>query len=241
MNTSSSKIDQLNAIIFKMLQCLMNILNFEVELQCHFDSDGSDHATSKAVAYNVISYCLPDFGDFLIKTNGSMEEQIDHELMECFMVITAPIEVQLPKPLHNIFVKHCSSVLFDSKLDYFGCVATMKFNFWDEDPVILLLSEAVKEIQLDAFTETTLRPNAAALIEDLIQYLPWFDYAASLANQMTDTTCRKGLIEDMNLLLHYLSFGYELNFAKMTSLCDVAGSLVPVRSLILSRLPSFTP
>jgi hypothetical protein len=38
-------------------------------------------------------------------------------------------------------------------------------------------------------------------------------------------------------VLLYLSKGKSLHFAKMTSLCDVAGSLQPVRNLIQKKAP----
>ena len=101
MNVSSAKMDQLNSLIGKVLNCWMAIVEFDVEVQYCFESEDADPATDKVVGYEVFSDFLPDFGDLIISDDGNIEEQVDHELKECFMVITAPIEVNFPKPLHD--------------------------------------------------------------------------------------------------------------------------------------------
>jgi hypothetical protein len=241
MNTSSETVYQLNALIGDVLKFWMAIVGFDVEVYFSFESEDANPVRDKVVGYEIAYNYYRDFGDLVIGDDGSVKEQIDHELNDRVIVITAQIKIYLPKALHNIFSMHCSSVIFDSDLDYIGCVAVMKFDYLYQYSVMSDFRNAVKEVQLDAFTETTLRPNAGALVEGLIPYLPWFEYAASLANQMFNSDSRTILIEDMNLVLRYLSLGHELNFSKVTSLCDVTGSLVPVRTLILSRMPSLTP
>ncbi len=151
------------------------------------------------------------------------------------MIVAAQIKVILPKKLHEIFVENCSSELFEADLSHIGCVAVMHFDYLEQYSVMSYLSKAMKKVQLDAFTETLVRKNASILLEELATYVAWFNYGAFRANQMFDRTCRMELISDMNLIISHLSQGQYLSFSKMTSLCDVAGSLAPVRNLILSQ------
>jgi len=183
---------------------------------------------------------MPRFGHVIIRNDGITEKFLDYETIDCFVIITAPLKIKLPNFLHDIFQKHYASEMFEAELDYIGLVAVMHFDCVDLYSIISYLSDAAKQVRLDAFTETMLRPNAEALIAELMPYMAWFDYAAVIAEQVYNDKRHEQLVADMNLLLSYLSQGGELDFAKMTSLCDVTGSLQPVRNLILSKMPELT-
>ena len=105
---------------------------------------------------------------------------------------------------------------------------------------MMFLHGAVGDIRLDAFSETVFRTNSAALATELHLYAPWFRYAASLADQFVDDNKHALLIKHLRAICAYLGHGGELKFAKLTSLCDVAGSLQPAVSLIQKKMPELT-
>ena len=79
--------------------------------------------------------------------------------------------------------------------------------------------------------------NAAALATELQIYAPWFRYGASIADQFEDEDKHALLIKHLRAICTYLDHGGDLNFTKLTSLCDVAGSLQPAVSLIQKKMP----
>jgi hypothetical protein len=103
---------------------------------------------------------------------------------------------------------------------------------FDSCVIIGVTSQQVVWLFLDAFTQTMLRPSAAVRIAELMPYVLWLDYAASLADRCADEKKHELLISDLRDICAYVSLGGQLSFAKLTSLCDIAGSLQPVRSLV---------
>lgn len=152
-------------------------------------------------------------------------------------VISTSIRIEFPEPLKTIFEKHVSKELFDHSCDYVGFDCKIDLPDVERFSLMMYLHGAVRNIRLDAFSETVFRMNAAALAAELQVYAPWFRYAASLAGQFVDETKHAVLIQDLRTVCLYIDRGSDLNFAKLTSLCDVAGSLQPVVSLIQKKMP----
>jgi hypothetical protein len=237
MSTQSTSVSELNAVVETLLRKWMTIVALDAEVSFICEDEDADPARDEIIEYDILYEQFLGFGEIKISNNGAVQVHIDRELIDRFVIVKAPAKIALPKPLHDIFRKHCSSELLEADLDHIGIVVEACFDVMYQYSITTYLSQVVNQIQLDAFTETVLRPNAAALVADLVPYLPWFDYAAVIADQLLEREPHAQLIADMDLLLCYLSQGGQLNFAKMTSLCDVAGSLKPVRSLILKNMP----
>lgn len=235
MTQHSTSLDHLNSVIEHLLRKWMIIVDLDIELEYCFGGDDSDY--EEIIGYEIAHGYFPTFGEVKISNKGSIKQHRDIELIDSYAIVTAPIRLHLPKPLHDIFQKHCSSDMFDAELNHIGFTAVLHVDEIYQFNVLALFHKLMAQLRLDAFTETLLRPNAAALAAELEPFLPWFDYAAVFAEQIDDDRSHMKLIADMNLLLCYLSQGGQLNFAKMTSLCDVAGTLQPVRNLILAKMP----
>lgn len=241
MTEQSTPLIELNAVVAELVQKWMAIVNLRIELNfCYatIDPDAEPDPEYDTIDGYVISGMhFLGFGRAGLSNEGSIKVSKGFEPEECFISLMAPIYIELPNILQDIFRKHCTSDMFEANLNHIGLTSALHiegsyyYSLWAH------LSKVITQLQLDAFTETLIRPNAAALAAELKPFLPWFDYAAVVAERVVDATARKMLIADMNLLLCYLSRGGELNFAKMTSLCEVAGTLQPVRNLILTRMP----
>jgi hypothetical protein len=230
--------EQLNAVIEKILHNWMVIVKFYAEVDFCFASDEPDLTRDEVIGYSIKSSFSGGFGKLVISDDGEISSWLKSDLGDHIKIITAPMNAHPPRPLLDIFLRHCSSEILDANLNHIGLVAVMHFEYHFQFYTSSYLENAARTIRLDAFTETMIRPSTAALMEDLMPYVPWFDYAAVLANNIVDKARRVQLIADMNLLLCYLSLGHNLNFPEMTSLCDVAGSLQPVRSLIQKKMPA---
>lgn len=237
MTQHSTSVDHLNTVIEQMFRKWMAIVELSTRFDFCFAIDDRTYEYDRIERYKIDVLILPTFGDVTISNEGSIKIHRDIKPIDSYAVVTAPIRLQLPKPLHDIFQKHCSSDMLDAELDHIGFTAVLHVDEISQFTVWASLLRLMEQLRLDAFTETLLRPNAAALAAELEPFLPWFDYAAVFAKEMADNEHRLDLIADMNLLLCYLSQGGQLNFAKMTSLCDVAGTLQPVRNLILAKMP----
>ncbi len=237
MNAQATQLDHLNATVEQILRNWTVIVDYDVELCFHFAPDEPNVSKDKITGYEISHSLVSGFGELTISNDGKIEERIDYAVIDTSVIITASMKVRFPKPLHDIFAKHCASEIFEADLDHIGLVAVLEFDHGYQFSIMSYLSKVVRQLQLDAFTETLLRPNIASLTAKLQPYLHWFDYAAALADDIVDETRRVQLIDDIELVLRYLSCGGDLNFAKMTSLCDVAGNLQPVRNLILTRMP----
>ena len=65
----------------------------------------------------------------------------------------------------------------------------------------------------------------------------WVKYAAYLADRFEDENERALLIKHLRAICTYLERSDDQSFAKMTSLCSIAGSLQPAVSLIQKKMP----
>jgi hypothetical protein len=155
-------------------------------------------------------------------------------------LISTSIRIEFPEPLKTVFEKHASSELFDHSCDYVGFDCKIDLHDVERFSLMMYLHGAVRNIRLDAFSETVFRTKSAALATELQLYAPWFQYAASLADQFLDDNKHALLIKHLRAICVCLGQGGELKFAKLTSLCDVAGSLQPAVSLIQKKMPELT-
>ena len=62
-------------------------------------------------------------------------------------------------------------------------------------------------------------------------------FAAHLADDLEDANKRALLIKHLRVICAYLDCSGDLSFAKLTTLCGVAGSLQPAASLIQKKMP----
>ena len=241
MTDKSTPLIELNAVVAELFRNWMAIVDLRIELEFCYTTDDPeaepDPEYDKIDGYEISRVQCLDFGKAVFSNEGSIKVNRGFESADCFVSVMAPIYIELPELLQDIFRRHCASDIFEAKLDHIGLTSVLHIDGSYYYSLWAYLRKVITQLQLDAFTETLLRPNAAALAAELMPFLPWFDYAAVIAERMVNVKSRRKLIADMNLLLCYLSQGGKLNFAKMTSLCDVAGTLQPVRNLILARMP----
>lgn len=139
--------------------------------------------------------------------------------------------------LQQYFDKWTSQDLLETTSHKIGFYVVFAGHCHDGCSDYLWLHSETRKLELDALSETLLRANASALVCDLQPYIEWYDYVEDLSLDVVEENRRDQLIQDFTLILRYISSGNHLNFAAMTSLCDVAGSLKPVRSLILKHMP----
>lgn len=232
-----NEISQLNAILQKFLRSWAVIVDCDLELALSFEPDIKNPSKDRIAGYHMSDSMWPGFGDLVIGDEGRFEERLGPEAGMSTFIVNAAMKVCFPRPVMAFFQKHAATDMFEHEFDHIGVSAVLEFDDPNDYIILSYLKNALRETKLDAFTETLLRPNAGSLLADLQPYLDWFEYGVTQVHVMSDATRREQLIDDLNLVLLYLSQGGSLNFAKLTSLCDVAGSLQPVRNLIRSKKP----
>lgn len=151
--------------------------------------------------------------------------------------VQLPCFVVLPDVLKNIFVSHAQNELFDVPFERLGLAIELSvyWSFFDE--VYVSLNRSTTHLGINGFTESYFRAKAQELVAELAPYLEWLRFFEHLASGPIELERRQRLIADANMILAYLYAGGNLNFSKLTSLCDVAGSLQPVRNLIQKDMP----
>lgn len=151
--------------------------------------------------------------------------------------VQLPCFVVLPGVLQNIFFSHVQNELFDVPFERLGLAVELSVYWSFDDHQYVPLNASTAHVSMDGFTESYFRARAPELLAELAPYLKWMQYFEHMASELIDSERRQRLIADANMILAYLYEGGTLNFAKMTSLCDVAGSLQPVRNLIQKKAP----
>lgn len=237
MNTQSTGMTELNAVLDQMVRDWICIINLDTEFGFTYSDDDPNPYTSTITGFQADVFQSHDFGNCVIWDEGNITVINLPERGGKAGVISTSIRIEFPEPLKTIFEKHVSKELFDHSCDYVGFDCKIDLPDVERFSLMMYLHGAVRNIRLDAFSETVFRMNAAALAAELQVYAPWFRYAASLAGQFVDETKHAVLIQDLRTVCLYIDRGSDLNFAKLTSLCDVAGSLQPVVSLIQKKMP----
>ena len=152
-------------------------------------------------------------------------------------LVQVPCFVVLPDVLQKIFVSHAQNDLFDVPFERLGLAIELSVYWPFDDHEYVSLNRSTTHLSLDGFTESYFHAKAQELAAELAPCLEWMRYFEHLASGPMEIERRQRLIADANMILAYLYEGGTLNFAKLTSLCDVAGSLQPVRNLIKKDMP----
>jgi hypothetical protein len=237
MNTKSTGVTELNAVLDQMVRDWVCIMNLDAEFSFIYSDDDPNPYTSTITGFQADVFQNHDFGNCVIWDEGALTVRNLPNHGGRAGVISTSIRIEFPEPLKTIFEKHVSNMLFDHSCDYVGFDCKIDLHDVERFSQMMYLHGAVRDIRLDAFSETVFRTNAAALASELQLYAPWFRYAASLADQFVDDNKHALLIEHLRAICAYLGNGGALNCTKLTSLCDVAGSLQPVVSLIQKKMP----
>lgn len=228
---------ELNAILEKMVRNWVCIVNLDAEFCFSYDKDDPNPRTSTINGYRADTYHCPDFGTCIIGDNGNITVTGLPNQGRKMAVISTSIRLVFPEALMQIFRQHVSQEIFEHPCNYIGFDCKIDLPDMARFSVMIFLNGSVRDIRLDAWSETVLRTNVAALSGALQPYTAWFDYAAALADQFDDEAQHAVLIRQLRMICAYLGQGGQLSFEKLTSLCDVAGNLQPVCSVIQKKTP----
>jgi hypothetical protein len=237
MNNQSTGLTELNTILEKLVRNWICITNSDAEFCFFYDDDEPDPRTSNIVGYQIDVYNYPDFGTCIIGDEGPITVINLPNLGRKVALISTYMLVEFPEPLMQIVRQHINQELFEHSGDYIGFVCKIDLPDVEHYSLVIYLHGSVRDIRLDACSETVLRPHASALAVALQPYVAWFEYAAYLADRFEDENKHALLIEHLRAICTYLDHGGELNITKLTSLCDVAGSLQPAVSLVQKKMP----
>ena len=98
------------------------------------------------------------------------------------------------------------------------------------------LAQALLEFEFDEMSDTMLRSSYAQIYSEMEEFQRWIGFAAVMHEGMIDYQNAERLQKHLNIILEYVGNGRTLPFEKLTTLCDVAGSLQPVVSLIRKNM-----
>ncbi|MBF9056641.1 hypothetical protein HKCCA1065_08515 [Rhodobacterales bacterium HKCCA1065] len=237
MNTQSTGVTELNTVLEKLVRNWICIVNLDAEFCFRYDDDDPDPRTSNIIGYQTDVYNHPEFGSCIIGDEGPIEVvDLPYRGGKAGLISTYML-VEFPEPLMQLIVQHICEELFEHPNDYIGFRCKIDLPDVERYSLMMYLHGSVRDIRLDACSETVLRSHASALAVALQPYAPWFEYAAYLADQFDDHNKHALLIEHLRAICAYLGHGGELKSTKLTSLCDVAGSLQPVVALIQKKMP----
>ena len=237
MNTQSTGVTELNAVLDQMVRDWICIINLDTEFCFTYSDDDPNPYTSTITGFQADVFQSHDFGKCIIWDEGNITVKNLPNHGGRAGLISTSIRIEFPEPLKTIFEKYACYELFDHSCDYVGFDCKIDLPDVERFSLMMYLHGAVRDIRLDAFSETVFRTNAAALATELQVYAPWFRYGASIADQFVDDHRHALLIAHLRAICTYLGHGGELKFTKLTSLCDVAGSLQPAVSLIQKKMP----
>jgi hypothetical protein len=237
MNNQNSAVMELNAVLEKLVQHWICIINVDVEFCFTYDDDNPNPYTSTINGYQADAYHLDDFGSCCVDDEGPITVTSWPNLGGRTASISTSIRVNFPDPLMQIFKYHVSQELFEHPFEYIAFDCKIDLPAVESYSLMMYLHGSIRDIRLDAYSETVLRPNASALIAALEPYAFWFKYAAYLADRFEDENERALLIKHLRAICTYLERSDDQSFAKMTSLCSIAGSLQPAVSLIQKKMP----
>ena len=229
---SQSKMSQLNTAVATIYNAMTAISDADAVFCFH------EHDQDESTVFGEFIEILvaEPFGDFSfgqsqrivipsgIRRGGNFSVQLS-----CFVV--------LPDVLQNIFVSHAQNELFDVPFERLGLAIELSVYWSFDEYEYVPLNASTTHVCMDGFTESYFRARLPELLLELAPYLEWMRYFEHISSELMESERRQRLIADANMILAYLYEGGTLNFAKLTSLCDVAGNLQPVRNLIQSKRP----
>ena len=237
MNNQSAGVLELNAVLEKLVQNWVAIINVDTEFCFFYSDDDPDPYTSNVIGYQADAYHFDGFGSCSVDDEGPITVTSWPNLGSRTAIISTSIRVNFPEPLMQIFKHHLSEQLFEHPFEYIAFDCKIDLPAVESYSLMMYLHGSIRDIRLDAYSETVLRPNASALIAALEPYAFWFKYAAYLADRFEDENERALLIAHLRAICTYLERSDDQSFAKMTSLCSIAGSLQPAVSLIQKKMP----
>lgn len=237
MNNQNTAVMELNAVLEKLVQHWICIINVDVEFCFTYDDDDPNPYTSTITGFQADVLQNHDFGNCIVWDEGNLTviNLPDHGGRAG--MISTSIRIEFPEPLMQIFKYHVSQELFEHPFEYIAFDYKIDLPAVESYSLMMYLHGSIRDIRLDAYSETVLRPNASALIAALEPYAFWFKYAAYLADRFEDESERALLIKHLRAICTYLERSDDQSFAKMTSLCSIAGSLQPAVSLIQKKMP----
>lgn len=226
----------LNATIGKIYYSMATLLDASVEIGIELMSGTTPEGQPQIKIWHDQIAQLR--GPCVFRTTGDLTILKHRKDGHCNdFVIRVHVLMVLRPELQQYFDKWISQDLLETTSHKIGFYVVFAGHCHDGFSDCLWLHSETRKLELDALSETLLRANASALVCDLQPYIEWCDYVEDLSLDVVEENRRDQLIQDFTLILRYISSGNHLNFSAMTSLCDVAGSLKPVRSLILKHMP----
>lgn len=232
----SHRVDVLNATVKKIYYSMATLLDASVEIGVELISETTPNGQPQTRIWN--DQIVQRRGPCVFRTNGDLTILQHRKDGRCHdFEIRVHVLMVLRPELQKYFDKWTSQDLLETASHKIGFNIVLAGHCHDDCSEFVWLHSDTRKLELDALSETLLRANADALVSDLQPYVGWCDYVEDLSSRIVEEKRRDQLIQDFTLILRYISMGNRLNFAAMTSLCDVAGSLKPVRSLILKRMP----
>ena len=237
MKDQNTSLSALNAVLDQIVRDWISIVNLDVEFCFAYDDDDPNPYTSAISGYQADAYNFADFGSCVVGDEGPIAVTSWPNLGGKTAIISTSIRVNFPKPLMRIFKRHVSQELFEHPFEYVAFDCKIDLPDVERYSIMMYLSGAVRNIQLDAYSETVLHKNASALMVALEPYALWFEFAAHLADDLENANKRALLIKHLRVICAYLDCSGDLSFAKLTTLCGVAGSLQPAASLIKKKMP----
>lgn len=233
---TTHRVDALNATIKKIYYSMATLLDASVEIGVELMDETTPDRQAQTRIWNDQIAQLD--GPCVFRTNGDLKILKHRKDGRCHdFEIRVHVLMVLRPELQKYFDKWTSQELLETTSHKIGFNVVLAGHCHDDCSEFVWLHSDTRKLELDALSETLLRANADALVSDLEPYMEWCDYVEDLSSRVVDEQRRDQLIRDFTLILRYVSMGNRLNFAAMTSLCDVAGNLKPVRSLILKRMP----
>ena len=237
MKDQNTSLSALNAVLDQIVRDWISIVNLDVEFCFAYDDDDPNPYTSAISGYHTEAFNFADFGSCIVDDEGPITVTSWPNLGGKTAIISTSIRVNFPEPLMRIFKRHVSQELFEHPFEYVAFDCKIDLPDVERYSIMMYLSGAVRNIRLDAYSETVLRKNASALMVALEPYALWFEFAAHLADDLENANKRALLIKHLRVICAYLDCSGDLSFAKLTTLCGVAGSLQPAASLIKKKIP----
>lgn len=238
MNNQSTGVSELNAVLEKLVQNWIAIINVDAEFCFCYGDDDPDPYTSNIIGYQADAYHFDGFGCCSVDDDGPITVASRPNLGSRTAVISTSIRVNFADPLMQIFKHHVSEELFEHPFEYIAFHCKIDLPAAESYSLMMYLHGSIRDIRLDTYSETVLRPNASELIAALEPYAFWFEYAAYLVVRLEDENEHELLIAQLRAICTYLDRSDDQNFAKMTSLCTIAGSLQPAVSLVQKKMPA---
>ena len=237
MNNQSIGVSELNAALEKLVQNWIAIINLDTEFCFFYSDDDPDPYTSNVIGFQANAYHFDGFGSCSVDDEGPITVTSVPNLGGRTAVISTSIHVDFSDPLMRTFKHHLSEQLFEHPFEYIAFDCKIDLPAVESYSLMIYLHGAIRDIRLDGYSETVLRQNASALIAALEPYAFWFEFAAYLAVRLEDENEHALLMAHLRAICTYVEHSDDQSFAKMTSLCTIAGSLQPAVSFIQKKMP----